>query len=288
MRLGMNVQVTGDGLSAMKFLGLCVKVNIPVVRLSLEGAALSTEMQAAMRAIDMKFYLLPLRMTPQIAAICLSDWDTWSAMIVTAYANLAFQTAGDDVFKSDVLAIALPEDLHLITRSTNRAGAVGLRREQVRSFMAQLAKVIRAEGHKVALPLRLDDAQGKVYDGLDFDVFDLDCMLSAQSEETMSQTVVEAALDGSPKPYWYGRAGMLGGYIVPAQQLRFLRKLETLARGAEYAFLWSEEASPKWSWSQSGATVLDALPQGLRTQGVLVPTGDPAVAHWKAEQRRGK
>ncbi len=280
MKLGMNVAVTADDDGA-DFIGTCVtSANMRGLRLVAEPKVDLTAAIKALKANKAKAALSVYRITQ---ASSMADSARFMSEESFAEITRLYSEACFDLPVEQSLGVVLPEGLELIMRVGRTQSRFGVLREQLIARLNTLADVIRSAGHKVVLPSRFEDIIALTWHNFKCDIIDIEMMMSKRLDFDSSFQDSLARLN---KPFWFGRAGMMGGYIMPAEQAKFLRKLIGMQIGADYAFLWSEPGSPRWEWSKDGKFLVDILGptiQAMQTQRVL--TGDPVVAGWKQRKR---
>jgi len=246
----MNVQPSE---SAAAFIASCAATGINDIRLNLSDSDPADHLLSSIRENAAKAYLVPFRAKvtgdadPLFKAL-----NSDVSAVVKRYQAIASAWAPEDL-----LGIALPEGLHLITR--RGPSKRGIRRDTLISMLKPCVRAIREQGHRVVMPVRIDDIQGRVWEPLDFDVYDVEMMMSPRLNRSLKDEAIRQIIDESNKEVWFGRAGRLGGYIIPAVQVKALRKLKGYTRGAEIAFLWSEASNPRFQWSKSGEWFVDTL-----------------------------
>lgn len=278
MRFGMNVSVT-DTEGGADFIRTCDKAGLKAVRLVVTGnASLNAEIEALV-ATKAKAVLSLYRIEPATAAAASATFDVESNFqeIVELY-----RTRCGELPVTRSLGVNLPEGMHYILRVGKAKTKFGLLREQIIARMNTLADVIRKAGHKVVLPARIEDITGLAWHGFNCDVIDIEMMMAKRLD---SDHLLQDALSKLAVPFWFGKAGVMGGYIMPAEQSKFIRKLAGMKLGAEYAFLWSERRSPRWEWSCDGKTLVEILGEAAFAVPQVQPQGSPVVAEWKSRQR---
>jgi len=172
----------------------------------------------------------------------------------------AYREIASLIPKENCLGISLPQNTHLITRVGK--SKVGIRREEMRDILSEISTEIKRHGHTVVFPMRLDDVQGNVWGSVPFDIYDIETMLSHKLAEVTKSKTFQSGLD---KPLWFGKAGQLGGSVIPLHQAKVLRRVKEYAEksNALYAFLWSEKVCERHHWTVDGRFVVDVLSQVL-------------------------
>jgi len=279
MRFGMNVKVDFSGESAARFIRTCAKADLKALRLSLASPRIPQPVLTALAETGAAAAWSLLRITPENSQ---SIFETMSkADLADSFGQVAaLAPAGS-------LGVILPEGLHFITRVGQGVDRCRFRKEELVVKLAAMAKAIHAHGQNVVLPCRPEDVSGQVWAPLDFDIFEIEQMLSRNLQSTLDEPRVREMLTFEKKPFWLGKAGIVGGYLMPSEQARFVRKLASLDTGADFAFLWSEPGSAKWEWSRDGEMVVDMLPEAFSaaTEAAPVLGGDATTNHWKTQQR---
>lgn len=282
MKLGMNVSVSSAG-GGVDFIKVCSKAGIKSIRLVLRDDTFIAPEVGALADLKMKAVLSLYQIDPARAQAASEEFSSEEgfAKIVAHYEDKCFELPTELS-----LGVNLPEGMHYIMRVGRSQSRFGLIREQVIARMNTLAEVIRKAGHKVVLPARIEDITGLAWHGFKCDIIDVEMMMSKQMD---ADNQLQEALAKLNVPFWFGKAGIMGGYIMPAEQSKFLRKLVGMQIPAEIAFLWSEAGSPRWEWSQDGKFLVDILASNIAAiQTNRIPTGNPVIAGWKQRLRAEK
>jgi hypothetical protein len=266
----MNIEL-GDSDKDAKFIQMCKGAGIEHVKLHVNETPVGKCIMT-LHELGMKAYMSVHRVDNRD----IPDWEK----LREKYEAVCFE-----IDPSNCLGIALPENVHMVTRVGARSN-FGVKRSLLAAQLNLISQVIRKHGHKVIFPMRIDDIQGDVWSQVDFDIFDLETMLSPVVNKVVEETLINAVTGIIKKPYWFGKAGQLGGNILPAQQAKMLRRLKRFAKGAEYAFLWSESANERFHWSQDGKFIIDVLREAVKPLNMSKPMGgDPKVSRYKDQKR---
>lgn len=279
MKFGMNVSVSEAG-GGVDFIKVCAKAGIKSIRLIAEDGCPITAEAQALAEVKAKAVLSLYRITPATAmdASATFTGESEFAKLLALYQEKCFELP-----VKDSLGVNLPEGVHYIMRVGKSQSRFGVVREKLITRMNALAEVIRKAGHRVVLPARIEDITGLAWHGFKCDVIDVEMMISKQLDTDAN---LQDALHKLNIPFWFGKAGIMGGYIMPAEQAKFLRKLVGMQINADIAFLWSEAGSPRWEWSKDGKFLVDILGSNIAAMQVdRVLTGNPVVAGWKQRMR---
>jgi hypothetical protein len=283
MKLGMNVLVSKfeDGAD---FIGVCAKAGIRAIRLTvLDDVSIAAEIKALEVAKAKASLSLP-PITPdfsQAFAERLAS-EVEFAKIVDIY-----EARCSELPTNLSLGVSLPEGLHYMLRVGRSQTKLGLPREVIVSRMNVLADVICKSGHQVVLPLRADDVLEETWRDVERDIVEIEMMMPGTLDVEVEH--LQDAVAALGVPVWIGKAGVIGGYAMPDQQMKFLRKLVGMQTPAEITFLWSEPGSPRWEWTQNGKFLIDILSCNIMAiQTQRTRTGDPVVAGWKNRLRAEK
>jgi hypothetical protein len=283
MKWGINIQLEEPYVeNAYKFFETCAAADLKTVRLYIpESFTDYDKVIKLMTKLEMKAYITLYRAEkPSPAEPMYLKFKSSVDAMCRRYHEVAQK------FPMDlVIGIGLPEGVHMITKSTARA-KFGLRRGEIAKALVCMAEEIKKFGHKVVMPCRIDDVQGDTWRNLPVDVYDIETMMSARMMSRMSVAEARKTIEAAGKPYWFGKLGMLGGYVLPAAQAKFIRRIQEYARLADYSFLWSDPGSDKYSWSVDGHFIVD-IHQGTlrRLNRPQTNTGDPVLSDWKRQRR---
>jgi len=242
MKWGMNIKL-GDIERDIAFISKCNDAGIKFVKLIAHDVSSCAKVLDKIKELDMKAYV-------SVSAFDQKAPD-WKALR-SRYTAFCF-----DIDADACLGVALPQNAHAITRAGARSIG-GIRRDEVSANLNLLSIIIKKAGIDVVLPVTLDEIQGAVWDKVDFDVYDIDNMMSPVVNRA-TETILANTLKGVRRRYWFGRAGQLGGNVMPVQTGRMLRRLRQCSEGVEYAFLWSEKADDRFHWSVNGEFMIDMV-----------------------------
>lgn len=264
MKWGMNLTATGMEHDS-KFLKACRDANITDIKVRVTGDVDLTDYFKFFEDNDMKGYF------------SLFDFaDVHERTPSNEYLKTVFERYHfycEKMPEEVCLGISLPENVHLIKRSHHKAKA-GLRINTINLFLTQLITLIHKYGFQAILPARIDDIQGDVWNGVEPDRYDVETMFSHQLALQMQSETFQKIL--ADKKVWLGKVGQLGGYVMPTHQVKFLQRVKEYTKGtAEYAFLWSQKAVERFSWSVGGEFVIDMMQNEIKALNYKkqIPTG---------------
>lgn len=273
MRLGMNVLVDQEGFAAAKFIRICAKAELNFIRLVLtEVNKIPDLLLKAVEETKVRICLLPSIIHPS------KDFLLDEKSLCKRYHDMAKVFNPEQVF-----GVTLPEGFHLITK-IGAKGKWGIPKDRIKFVAASLMETVRGLKMNPVLPVRPEEIEDGWWKGLNFDTFDIELFFTQNLESRLHHEKISKIMVEEKKRYWYGRAGIVGGYIMPVFQEKFLKKIYSLATDAEYAFLWSEKANPLWEWSRDGEFMVDVMSESFKREN-LVLGGDKNIASWKAQKR---
>ena len=286
MKFGMNILCGDDSKGAVRFVGVCAKAGMRAVRLLVDANGSPGSMSPVMEALKkskMKAVLSLCRITPESSTKDITRFNDEASFVNL---NACYERRCAEFDKDVAIGVNLPEGVHLITRLPSARGpsSPGVIRGTMKLRMSQLAHTIHEAGHVVVLPAQVEDIILNSWDGVFHEVLDIEMMMSPQLDFNPD---LYRVLTEMKKPFWFGKAGTVGGYVVPAEQGKLLRKLLGMRLPAEYAFLWSEPKVDRWAWSQDGEMVVDILGSTIMAieNSQAVRSGDPELAKHKSRQR---
>jgi hypothetical protein len=273
MRLGMNVLVDQEGFAAAKFIRICAKAELNFIRLILTEVDKVPELLLrAVAETNVRVCLLPFVIDPSKHPTLNSDELCKRYRVLSKSFNPA-----------QVFGVTLPEGFHLITK-VGAKGKWGMPKDKIRFVASALIDEIRKLKLEPVLPVRPEEIEDGWWGGLNFNTFDIELFFTQNLESRLHHEKISKIMIAEKKKYWYGKAGVVGGYIMPTYQEKFLRKIYSISTDAEYAFLWSEKANPLWEWSRDGSFIVDVMGDSLKRES-LVLGGDKNLSNWKAQKR---
>ena len=260
MKFAFNVSYpdTNDFLSKCATAGATeARIHVPI------NSADLSDVGASLAALGMKAAVCPQYEIKQTGGAdkTLSDLITREPEVIANYLRLSstFPVAQS-------LGLSLPIGIHLAVKSRYFA-KFGLHRSQAIALLNRIAAVIRSQGHEVILPVILDDVKGGLWKGVDFDIYDIEMMLSKSVASDLAGHSLKSQLEADGKRVWLGKAGTIGGYQMPSAMVKALKRLKdySLDSNIECAFLWSDAAVEEYHWSKDGAFLVDVMSQSFNS-----------------------
>lgn len=281
MKWGMNIQLEVDLSPSLDFIEACHRAGIEHLRIYIpQDVTNLAPLVDKLTELNMKAYITLFRASkPGPTDEVYQLFQNGSESIFERYIEIL-----EKIPTQVILGVGLPECIHLFAKTT-ATSSFGIRRSEITKIVCRIAEIIRSKDVRVIFPMRADDVHGGVWDHCDFDVYDIESMFSAKVLQVFKADEAKKAIK-KDRPYWLGKSGVLGGYMMPAMQAKFLRKIQSYAEGAEYSFLWSEKGTKKFHWSVDGEFAVDLLSNSLRELNAeRRRRGDPTLAHWKSQRR---
>lgn len=264
MKLGMNVRL---GERTSEFISVCHKAGINDIRLLLDFNSLPL-LQEACDFIALKGMSMAVSPSCVDAKEIPEDAAEYFLQMSSLYAAVC-----ETLPVARSLGVTLPV----------YAGLIDSPPTVLKSLMADLSLRVKDSGHRVVMPMQFDDLIENAWNSVYFDIVDIDMMLTPALDFNAK---LERALAKIDKPFWFGKAGVVGGYSMPSEQIKTLSKLFGSDLGASHAFMWSKPRDPRWQWSQDGVAVIDMLAASInQLQTKRIPDGDPVLQSHKARTR---
>ena len=253
MKMGINVSLDENIRDIKKYLKSIKAAGINDIRMSIPSSVDPDKINNISKEIEgheMKAYVTLFEVNSSGESEMFKAISENCQVIVKRYEQVLEALVPDTVY-----AVGLIGNIHLLVKSGNLS-KFGLKKSYVADVLNKISKAISDKGFKVAFPMRIDDVGRKVWEGqVPFDVYDIEMMLNPKT------IPIAHKLD---KPLIFGRAGVLGGYVMPASQVKALRELRELGKDiADVAYLWSDKKHEKFKWSRDGKMVVDILGRKL-------------------------
>jgi len=112
-----------------------------------------------------------------------------------------------------------------------------VRKTEVVKTLNNISKIIKDRGHRVAMPMRLDDVEAGTWDEVNFDIYDVDGRIKGPVESFFN------LLPAKTKPIWIVDACKEDGASSP-DWVRYLHHYTQ----AQYVFLCSDPTAQKNRW----------------------------------------